>query len=800
MEKRMDTKILEEIPKTVSQSIPYRGVYINGVIEVCENMFSKSYKIPGANFKTTNQYSQESLSDQYKEFMNSFDNTVSVETTMYNRTVDVESFKKSVLIDYKEDGLDNFREEYNKMLMDKISASKNNLQTEKYLTLTIYAPNIFAANETFSQMDALVMDSMATMAKKEAEPMTLVDRLSVLNSIYNMNDEENLYEKRIINGKEIESFSLENCVKQGVTTKEIIAPSSMKFYSDHGEIEDKLVRVYYVYSYPTWLKATAFTDFSKMPCNMIASTHTVAMDQNDAINLFKKQDVNISSDILVAQKKASKSGYSSNLISRSLLDEKNESDELIENITKDNNKTFVTTYVFAIFGDTKEELDTYERQLKTIANKNLMKVKLLRNMQEDGFTTCLPIGYRKVKIDRLMTSDSIASLIPFDVLNINQKGGKYYGLNAFSQNMILYNRASGMNPNAVILGAPGSGKSFSGKREIIDILLRTGDEVYVIDPDREYSVLANRFNGTVYKIAPGLNIHINPFDLNINNIDDENGDPVKTKCEFISTIIDIMIGGKYGLSPIEESIIDRCTMKVYDPYLKFLRVAGKTQDFEHAPTLVDFYNCLCAQPQIEAQNLALSLERFVKGALDLFAYKTNVDINNRFTVYDTKNIGPGLSELGSHICLDNMFNKMIQNFENGKRTWIYIDEFYSLMNKPSSATYTAQIWKRDRKWDGFATALTQNVEDVLKNAEARTVLNNSAFVTLLGQSPLNKRDLSELYGLSSTEEKYIASGKSGMGLICINNGDIIVPMNDDFPKDTELYRIMTSKPDERMMV
>jgi len=797
-----DTKkkpeILEEIPKNVSDSIPYRGVYKNGVIEVSTNRFSKSYRLPDTNFKTANDDTQWHLAEQYSDFLNSFEHGIDIQLTLYNKTIDIEEFKKRVFLEMQNDSLNSYREEYNNMLLEKMSASKNNLMTEKYLTITLDAENIFIANDKFSQIDSMISDNMATMAKVEVKPMTLIERLSVLNTIYNDDADESLYQKRIINGKEVESFTLENCVKQGITTKEVISPHSLEFKSNIIHVGDRVAKSYYVHNYPTWIKGTIFTDFAEIPCNMLVSVFMSSMDQTESIKMVRKQGVNIASDILETQKKAARSGYSSDLISPSLSEAKEETDALLEGLTKDNDKLFTTTFVFTLFAEDEKQLLNYEEQLKMIGNKNLITIKPLNMQQENGFATSLPLGNKKVFIDRLMTSQTVSAIMPFDVLDINQKHGMYYGLNASSKNMILYNRGSGTNYNSCILGMPGAGKSFTAKREMINILLNTNDEVYVIDPEREYKIIADRFGGSVVKIANGSNIHLNPFDMNINNIDDEGaGDPVKNKCDFVQTICEIMIGGKYGLSPIEESIIDRCVTNIYDNYLEYLRKTGKTQDYEHAPTLEDFYNELSVQPQIEAQNLSLGLERYVTGALDVFAHQTNMEINNRFTVYDIKDIGPGLKELGLQICLDNIWNKMIKNKEEGKRTWFYIDEFYLMMQKKSSAAYVSQIWKRARKWDGYPTAITQNVEDMLKSDDARTIINNCSFLILLGQSPLNRQQLSEMLNLSPTEQKYISAAKPGMGIISMMNN--IIPMNDDFPKDTELYKIMTTKPDERIM-
>lgn len=798
MTKKEKIKVFEEIPKNVSDSIPYKGVYRNGVFEVSNNKFSKSYKLPQTNFKTANNENQWDLAEKYAEFINSFSNDITIQISSYNKTIDLEDFRKKVYIEMQNDNLNDSREEYNNMLLEKMGATKNNLETENYLTVTIHAENIFIANDKFSQIDNMISDNMATMTNVGVKPMTLIERLSVLNSIYNEDAEESIYTKRIINGKEVESFTLENCVAQGITTKEFISPHSMEFKNNIMKIGDRVAKAYYIQHYPTWIKGTIFTSFSEIPCNMLVSVFMQPMEQSESIKMVRNKSININSDILDKQKRASKSGYSADLVSPSLQEDKEETENLLQGLTKDNEKLFTTTFVLTLFAKTEEELKKYEEHLKLIANKNLVILKPLNMQQENGLASSLPIGNKKIHIDRLMTSQTISSIIPFSVLDINQKKGMYYGLNAASQNMILYNRASGTNYNSCILGAPGTGKSFAAKRELINVLLNTNDEVYVIDPDREYKAIADALGGTVIKIANGSNIHLNPFDLNINNIDDDGErDPVKNKCDFIQTICEIMIGGKYGLSPIEESIIDRCTQSIYTNYMDYLKRTNKSQDFSNAPTMKDFYDELCSQPQIEAQNLALSLERFAHGALDVFAHHTNININNRFTVYDIKDIGNGLTDLGLQICLDNIFNKMIHNKYEGKKTWIYIDEFHLLMKTKTSKNHISQIWKRARKWDGFPTAITQNVEDMLKDEESRTIINNSSFRILLGQSPINKQQLTQIFGLSPTEQKYIATQKPGMGLIVINND--IIPMNDDFPKNTQLYKIMTTKPDERIM-
>ena len=784
------------IPQNVSDSIPYKGVYQNGIFELEDSRFSKSYKLPEMNFKIVEENRQQQIAIQYSEFITSFAEGTSIEITLYNKTMNMDVFQDQVFIKMKNDNLNKYREEYNQMLKDKMVGVKNNLDTVKILTVTIKADDIFEANDKFIQIDAMIADSLGSMTGSPVVPLTLMERLDMLFHIYNPDSDYNINEKRTINGQLVEAFNLENCANQGITTKDVIGPPSMEFKSNIAKVGDRIAKSFFVANYPTWLKGTLLTDFSSIPTNMLVSVHMVSMDQSEAIKLVKRQGVNINSAVVEAQKRAVKNGYDPSIISEDLKDARHEQKLLMDNITKENAKLFTTTFVFTLFANTEEEMKGFEDQLKLIGNKNMIMIQPLNLQQEDGLASSLPIGNNRIKINRLMTSQTIGAIIPFDVKNVRQQGGLYYGLNAVSQTMILYNRTSEVNTNSCILGMPGAGKSFTAKREMINVLLNTDDEVYVIDPEREYKVIADALGGSVIKIANGSSIHLNPFDLNLKNQDEDGGDPVKVKSDFIETICEIMIGGKYGLSPIEKSIIDRSATNIYDDYIKYLQKTNKDQDYEHAPTMVDFYNDLLEQALPEAQNIALSLERYVKGALDIFSHHTNTEIRNRFTIYDIKEIGPGLKEMGLQICLDNIWNKMIRNATEGKRTWFYIDEFYLMMQKPTSASYISEIWKRARKWKGNPCAITQNVEDMLKSEDARTVINNCSFVTMLGQSPINKTQLSSMYNLSLAEQKYIASAKPGMGII-ICNGDVI-PMNDDFPKNTELYQMMTTKPEERI--
>lgn len=791
-------KSKEEIHSTNYQSIPYEKMYTNGILEVRKGIFSKSYRIPAINFKTSGDAEQGRIADMWTQFLDSFEAGVEIQVTLYNKSINMEEFMDTVFIAENGDQYDRYRKEYNDMIKSKISATKNNLETEKILTISTSGTDVFDAMERFVQIDANVSECIGLLTKQSVSPMTAKERLELIYSIYHMDQEGTLYNTKTIEGHQVEAFSLENCEKQGISSKHVIAPSVMEFSKSSIQLGNFYAKPYFIANYPTWIKGTLLTDFAGLGCNMLTTVTFTPMDQSEALKMVRRQNTNISQELVEHQKTAARKGYDASLIAPTTTQAKEETEGILESMTKDNVKQYTANFVITLFAPDEDTLkNSCEKQLMTIANKNLLLVRPFSTVQsEDAFATSLPIGNNKVLNQRLISSVTVGCIIPFDVKEMMQKNGMYYGLNAVSHNLILYNRGNDrVNPNGCILGMPGAGKSFAAKREMINVLLNTNDEVYIIDPEREYKPIVEKLGGSVVKIANGSTSYINPFDMNIDNADD-GGDPVRIKSDFIEAICEIMIGGRYGLSPIEKTIIGKSVINIYGPYVEYLKKTGKKYDVKKAPTMLDFYNDLAQQPYAEAANMALSLERYVKGSLDIFSHSTNVEVDNRFTVYDIKDIGAGLKEMGLHICLDNIWNKMISNSYKGKRTWFYIDEFYLMMQKQSSASYISQIFKRARKWNGVVCAITQNVEDMLKSEEARTVINNCSFVMLLGQSDMNRKQLSSMLGISREEQKYISSPKPGMGLIRVN-GDVI-PMNDDFPKDTELYKIMTTRPEERL--
>lgn len=788
-------KGLLDAPQTVQQTIPYMSVYSNGIIETVPGTYTKCYLLHDVNFKTATDEEQETIFTDYGNLLNTFGHEVKAEITIFNRNIDQEKFRQNTLLKMQNDGFDTYREEYNKILEAKINEGRNNIIHEKYLTVGINAPGIDEAVVTFSRLDTEIAARVKKVNGAETVPMSIEERLAVLYDIYNLDSNAPFNTKMNVKGHEARNFDLAWLKKQGITTKDIIAPPSMYFQPNYFKSGETYARTLYIDNLPTFLSTDLLPELSAVACNMLVSVHFDSMKQDKAIKLIRNQTVNINSNVVDAQKKASRAGYSADLISPELLKSQREAERIMGDITSRNQKLFLLTMVVTVFAEDKETLEKNTKAVQSVASRFLCTLKPLSYQQEPGFCTSLPLATNKVYVQRLLTTEAASLFIPFSAQELSQKNGMYYGLNAVSRNLLLFNRTNSKNANGVILGTPGSGKSFSAKREMLNVFLGTNADIYIIDPEREYTPLAALFGGEVVKIAAGSKTYINPLDMDLDYADDD--DPITLKSDFIGSLCETIIGGKYGLAPIQKSVIDRCVRQVYQPYMEHMkRLADKsiTCDKSAMPTLDDFYELLLQQPEPEAQNIALALELYCRGSLDTFAHKTNVKTNSRFVVYDIKDIGTGMKEMGLQVCLNDIWNKIIENKKKGKKTWFYIDEFYLLTQTESSARFLQQIWKRARKWGGVPTGITQNVEDLLASKEARGIINNCDFVLMLNQSPLDRVELGHMLNISPTQMSYITNADAGQGLIY--TGKFIVPFIDKFPGGNSLYKAMTTKPDE----
>lgn len=792
--KTKSKKKSKKVPHTSQESIPYEYVYKNGMIEVEEGIFSKSYRLEDVNFKIATDEEQENIFTEFGKLLNMLDSEARAEVTIFNRNVNREEFKKQISMPLKSDKLDKYRIENNAILESKLDEGNNNVRHEKYLTISIPSDSVDGAVKRFQTLDAEIGAHIKRINSVETFPMTIEERLEVLHEIYNGNDDVPFSARAKVNGTTVKAFDMDMLRKMGISSKDVIAPPSMEFSSDYFMLGERYGRTLFIDNLPTFLNTDILPELTDVACNMLTSVHYEPIRQDKSMSLVRNQIVNIDSNVIDAQKKASKSGYSPDLISHELKKAQEEAGRILEDITSRNQKLFLLTIVVTVFGDSLDELNKFSNEVKSVASKFLCSLKPLPYQQEYAFATSLPLANNKIYTQKLLTTEAASVFIPFSMQEVTQDGGFYYGLNAISRNIVLFNRKKSLNANGIILGTPGSGKSFSAKREIINAILGTDDEVYVIDPEREYAPLAALFGGEVIRIAAGSKTYINPFDMDINYADDD--DPVTLKSDYIGSICETVIGGKYGLMPIQKTVIDRCVRQLYQPYLAKLarEKSGTTCDKTIMPTMNDFYQLLLSQPEDEAQQIALALELYCLGSLDTFAHRTNVNSDARFVVYDIKDIGTGMKELGLQVCLNDIWNKIIENHSKGKRTWFYMDEFYLLTQHDSSAKFLQQVYKRARKWGGIPTGITQDVEDLLSSREARVILNNCDFVMMLKQSPLSRAELSEMYGISPSQQVHITNSDKGQGLLY--TGKTIIPLIDKFPSNNSLYKAMTTSPDE----
>jgi len=461
---------------------------------------------------------------------------------------------------------------------------------------------------------------------------------------------------------------------------------------------------------------------------------------------------------------------------------------LLKELQSQNERMFLLTFIIMNTGKTEQELENNVFQANSIAQKHNCNLVRLDFQQEQGLMSSLPLAYNEIEIQRGMTTSSTAIFIPFTTQELFQSEDEalYYGLNALSNNLIMVDRKKLKNPNGLILGTPGSGKSFAAKREIANAFLVTDDDIIISDPESEYSALVTRFGGQVIKISPVSSQYINPMDINMNYSDDDN--PIALKADFILSLCELIVGGKEGLKPVEKTVIDRCIHKIYQKYFTDPRP-------ENMPLLEDLYKELCAQAEPEARNVATALEIYVKGSLNVFNHRTNVDITNRLVCYDIKDLGKQLKKIGMLVVQDQVWGRVTENRSQGKSTRYYMDEMHLLLREEQTAAYTVEIWKRFRKWGGIPTGITQNVKDLLASREVENIFENSDYIYMLNQASGDRQILAKHLNISPHQLSYVTHSGEGEGLLFY--GSVILPFVDRFPKDTELYRIMTTKPQEQ---
>ncbi|MEK4433105.1 ATP-binding protein [Paenibacillus sp. FSL M7-0802] len=764
------------IPKSSQQSIPYSTASEDGILKHGKDRYSKIFTYVDINYQVSKQDDQEEVFSKYCEFLNFFDDTVNLQVTIINKSFNKEDFESRVMIKSRNDHMEPFREEYNQMLKRRISGGKNEIKKEKFVTVNIESISMDEARNTFLRMEREIQAVFKRMGSS-ISGLNLNERLELLHDVYRMGQEGHF------------TYDPKEHKRKGLITKDLIAADSLTFKRDHMIIGDKYARAIYIKDLPTFLNDKFLSEITDFSFNLITTMNIKSVDSYKALRIVKKQITGMEANKIEYQKRSLKNGYLEAFIPHELKHSLTEANELLDDLINKNQKMFLTNIVLIHFSDTLEGLNKDTKEISGISSKFLCQNGTLHYQQEDALNSCLPFGLNLLKISRTLTTESTAIFMPFTNQELFQEGGMYYGLNAVSRKLIMFNRLSLDTPNGFILGTPGSGKSFAAKREMVNVLLNTDDDVIIIDPEREYTRLVSNFQGEVIHISAGSKNYINPLDMTMDYADDD--DPLMLKSDFVLSLCEVIVGGRYGLTPKEKSIIDRCLKLTYHKYLQ-------TFSKEDIPTLIDFYEQLKLQEDPEAIEIATALELYVKGNLSVFANKTNINIDNRLVCFDIKDLGKQLKTMGMLIVLDQVWNRITLNRGKGKRTWIYIDEIYLLFANEYSAAFLYELYKRARKWGGIPTGITQNVEDLLKSDLARTMLSNSMFLMMLNQAKSDRRELATLLDISETQLSYVTNSDSGQGLMFIGNGEGkgIVPFHDEFPRDTKLYKMMTTKVDE----
>lgn len=783
------------IPKDVHESIPYKSVYPNGIIEDYDGCFSKSYRIEDANFQTEDENKKEAMFMDYERLLNCVSKGMRAQLVIYNRSVDADTVRNNVLMKPRDDGHNDMRDEWNDLFLEKLQSGRNNLSKEKIFTITTEADSIITANDILKNADKDVNAAVRKINRVDTKPMTIGERLGILYDIYNYNNDFP-FAKKVASITQNNQLDLNTLSRHGMSTKDLIGPDSMDWYASKFNIGEACCAAYYLDHLPTILNTDILNSISNISCNMLLSVTYVPLDQSVAVKMIREQATAVHAQIANIQKQNGGLNY----IPSELENASEQTKDLLSDIMKRDQKIFKVSVIIILFAKNQEELNQYTKTLRSTVQGNLCQLRRLTNQQELAFNTALPLAEMQVSLDRILTTEAAGVFQPFSVQELYQKDGNYYGLNAISKNMIRYNRKSVSGAyTGIVLGKSGSGKSFLVKQELIQNYLNTNDQIIVIDPEGEYRKIAEALGGTVIKIDSSSKLHLNPLDMDM-RFGGSGESPLVVKSDAILTLVEIMVGGEGMLSAIDKNIVQRCVSQIYRPYIDYMETQadrGITCDRSAMPTLADFYEALTKQPEPQAQMLATAIENYCVGVYDTFAHRTDPELNvdNRLIVYDVKDMTSGLKELAMEVCMNDAWNRIIQNGTNKKLTRytdLYVDEFHLFTKTKSSARFIMQIAKRSRKYKGSMTCITQNCSDLLNNEESAAIVNNCDFTIMMNQSPSDRAILAEMYNISPALQEYITDKGAGMGIIY--TGRTLIPFENIFDRpESKCFKIMDSR-------
>lgn len=760
------------VPRTAQQSIPFQRMFEDGTCRVRSGYYTRTIQFQDINYQLAQQEDKTAIFDEWCSFLNFFDSSIRFELSFMDLSTDTESFERSICIPFQRDGFDDVRAEYSQMLRQQLAKGNNGLTKTKFLTFGIHGDSMRQAKPRLEHIQNDLLNNFHRLGVL-AQPLNGAQRLKLMHDMFHMD------------GPSRFCFDWNDLVPSGLTVKDAIAPTAFAFKTS------RTFQMGGIFGAVSFLSITAsdlsdqlLKDLLDMDSSQIVTMHIQSVDQNKAIKTVKRTITELDRSKIEEQKKAIRAGYDMDILPSDLATYGRDAKALLKELQSQNERMFLVTFLVLNTGRTEQELENNVFQASSIAQKHNCSLCRLDYQQEQGLMSSLPLADNQIEIQRGLTTSSTAIFIPFTTQELYQSGKEslYYGLNSLSQNLIMVDRKKLKNPNGLILGTPGSGKSFSAKREITNAFLVTEDDIIICDPEAEYAPLVQRLKGQVIKISPNSTQFINPMDINSNYSEEEN--PLALKADFILSLCELVVGGKEGLLPVEKTVIDRCVHLIYRRYFADPRP-------ENMPLLEDLYEALLQQEEKEAHHVATALEIYVKGSLNLFNHRTNVDVNNRIVCYDIKELGKQMKKIGMLVVQDQVWGRVTANRSAGRSTRYYVDEFHLLLKEEQTAAYSVEIWKRFRKWGGIPTGLTQNVKDLLSSREVENIFENSDFVYMLNQAAGDRQILAKQLNISPHQLSYVTHSGEGEGLLFF--GNVILPFVDRFPQELELYRIMTTK-------
>ena len=755
------------VPRKVQDVIPIRRIWKDGIF-LTGGKFAKTYKFTDINYLVASREDKESMFLTYSELLNSLDSGATTKITINNRRLNKANFEQSILMPLRGDFRDEYRREYNQMLLDKATGA-NGIVQEKYLTISVVKKDIEEARAYFARVGADLISHFSALGSKCTE-LDAEEKLRVLHDFYRQGEEAAFH------------FDPQDMMKKGHDFRDYICPDSIEKNSDYLKLGEKFCRLLFLKDYASYIKDSMVTELTDFNRNMMLSIDVVPVPTDEAVREVENRLLGVETNITNWQRRQNANNNFSAVIPYDMELQRKESKEFLDDLTTRDQRMMFGLITMVLCADSKEQLDSDTEAVLSVARKHMCQLATLKFQQLDGLNTVLPIGARKINAFRTLTTESLAVFIPFKVQEIRDSGGIYYGENAISHNLIMCNKANLLNQSAFLLGVPGSGKSFCAKELITFLILNTDDDILICDPEGEFAPLVQALGGdisTIIRMAAGGKDRLNAMYM-VDGYGENN--PIVEKSQFVMSLVEQI--DKNGVGPQQKSIIDRCTALVYQ----------EAQQKGTVATLCDLRDKILEQPEDKAKEIALSLELFTKGSLDIFGHESTVDLDKRIVVFDIRSLGAQLKPTGLLVITDTILNRVTLNWKKGKRTHVFIDEFHVVFENEQSAIFFNSAWRQFRKRGAYPTAITQNVEYLLDSVQASTMLSNSEFVVMLNQAASDRAKLAKLLNISDEQMSYVTNADAGCGLI--KYGSALVPFINRFPKNTKLYQLMTTKPGE----